>query len=484
LECHDRHHVALKTQTGALVVSVGGGHGQSEEGFTLSSSSLDGKHSIIANTPSGGLYGAFRFLSFLQQHKPIPSPNYTSSPALKLRAWDLWDTVSGAVEQGHDGNSLVWPYAIYQDDHPPPRSQLFLSTVCNSSDPFQQWEGTTFTDGKAGPIQNAATGNCLTSMACNPVLLGACSGPTSASWIWNDTNHTLAVAGGGSVAPGNCASHGRGGCLDLNRGTGPDIDIWACHGTDNGDYVNQRFLYNETTRLIQPEPQRYSSKASQHQQAAAPRCLTVSRTAPLPDAKSNDEDPWDPHSVAYYRHRVKDLLRFLKSSGINTLVLNDVNACGATNDLLLGTPFLTNWTANLAPLLERYAITPMLALCFAAPTEISNITSDPLASVTIKWWESKFAEIHKLLPTFGGVVVKADSEGNVGPMSFNRTESDGANMLARALLQSGVQRGVVLWRAFIYGDGLGVDPSPSGSKIGHEDLARQADDTFCFNAVI
>ena len=56
--------------------------------------------------------------------------------------------------------------------------------------------------------------------------------------------------------------------------------------------------------------------------------------------------------------------------------------------------------------------------------------------------------------------------------SFNRTEADGANMLAKALKPHG---GFVLWRAFIYGDGLGAD---TRSHIGQEDLARQAFDTF------
>lgn len=37
------------------------------------------------------------------------------------------------------------------------------------------------------------------------------------------------------------------------------------------------------------------------------------------------------------------------------------------------------------------------------------------------------------MPTFGGFVVKADSEGNQGPQAFNKTEADGANLLARAL---------------------------------------------------
>ena len=54
-----------------------------------------------------------------------------------------------------------------------------------------------------------------------------------------------------------------------------------------------------------------------------------------------------------------------------------------------------------------------------------------------------------------GFLVKADSEGNKGPIGYNRTEADGANLLARALPDGGV----VMWRAFVYGN---------GSFIGHQ----------------
>lgn len=53
-----------------------------------------------------------------------------------------------------------------------------------------------------------------------------------------------------------------------------------------------------------------------------------------------------------------------------------------------------------------------------------------------------------------------------GPLGYpNRTEADGANLLARAVAP---HQGVVMWRAFVYGNG----------KTGQEDRARQAGDTF------
>jgi len=46
--------------------------------------------------------------------------------------------------------------------------------------------------------------------------------------------------------------------------------------------------------------------------------------------------------------------------------------------------------------------------------------------------------------------VKADSEGNAGPQTYNRSEAEGANLLARAVAPQG---GIVMWRAFVYGNG-------------------------------
>ena len=70
------------------------------------------------------------------------------------------------------------------------------------------------------------------------------------------------------------------------------------------------------------------------------------------------------------------------------------------------------------------------------------------ARVVRAWWTNKAAEIHALIPDFGGFLVKADSEGMPGPLYYKRTHVDGANMLADALAPIG---GTVIWRAFVYG---------------------------------
>ena len=69
---------------------------------------------------------------------------------------------------------------------------------------------------------------------------------------------------------------------------------------------------------------------------------------------------------------------------------------------------------------------------------------------------------YRLIPDFGGLLVKANSEGQPGPQTYGRTHADGANMLADALAP---HHGIILWRAFVY----------SAAK---EDRAKQAYDEF------
>ena len=56
-------------------------------------------------------------------------------------------------------------------------------------------------------------------------------------------------------------------------------------------------------------------------------------------------------------------------------------------------------------------MSPWLSACFAAPTELSNVTADPGRPESRMWWERKTAELWQQWPEFGGLLVKADSEG-------------------------------------------------------------------------
>ncbi|KAA6333806.1 Extracellular xylan exo-alpha-(1-_2)-glucuronosidase, partial [termite gut metagenome] len=131
------------------------------------------------------------------------------------------------------------------------------------------------------------------------------------------------------------------------------------------------------------------------------------------------------------------------SIGINGTVLNNVNA----SPKILSAENLEKVKA-LADIFRPYGIKTYLSINFSSPAELGGLsTSDPLNKEVCLWWKYKVKEIYKLIPDFGGFLVKANSEGLPGPQDFGRTHADGANMLADVLKP---YKGVVMWRAFVY----------------------------------
>lgn len=131
------------------------------------------------------------------------------------------------------------------------------------------------------------------------------------------------------------------------------------------------------------------------------------------------------------------------SVGINGVVLNNVNA----KPLMLTAAKLKE-TKRIAEVLGEYGIKTYLSVNFASPKALGDLTTaDPCNDKVKAWWRKKAKEIYKLMPDFGGFLVKANSEGEPGPMDYGRTHADGANMLADALKPYG---GIVMWRAFVY----------------------------------
>ncbi|MDP9794937.1 alpha-glucuronidase [Catenuloplanes nepalensis] len=143
--------------------------------------------------------------------------------------------------------------------------------------------------------------------------------------------------------------------------------------------------------------------------------------------------------------RIGDYARLLAGVGINAVALNNVNV-HATEARLL-TDRLPEMVL-LAQVFRRYGIRVHLAVTFAAPMLLGGLdTADPLDPAVRAWWAMTLAGVCELIPDFGGVLVKADSEGRPGPFAYGRTHADGANMLAEALAPHG---GTVHWRAFVY----------------------------------
>ena len=140
---------------------------------------------------------------------------------------------------------------------------------------------------------------------------------------------------------------------------------------------------------------------------------------------------------------IKQYARANASVGINGAVLNNVNAKpeALTTESLLK-------TKQIADQLRPYGIRVYLSINFASPMRVGGLkTADPLDAEVISWWKNKVDEIYRMIPDFGGFIVKANSEGEPGPQDFGRTHADGANMLGKVLKP---HQGIVMWRAFVY----------------------------------
>ncbi len=169
--------------------------------------------------------------------------------------------------------------------------------------------------------------------------------------------------------------------------------------------------------------------------------------------------------------RYREYARANASVGINGTVLNNVNA----SSKILSDDYLVK-VARLADIFRPYGIKVYLSANFAAPMQLGGMTTaDPLNPDVAEWWKKKAADIYRLIPDFGGFLVKANSEGQPGPCDFGRTHADGANMLASALAPHG---GVVMWRAFVY------SPSdPDRAKQAYAEF-KPLDGKFAPNVIV
>jgi alpha-glucuronidase len=170
--------------------------------------------------------------------------------------------------------------------------------------------------------------------------------------------------------------------------------------------------------------------------------------------------------------RLRDYARANASLGINGTVLNNVNARAQS----LSPEYLRK-TAAIADTFRPYGIRVYLAARFSAPIELGKLkTADPLDPGVAAWWKAKADEIYTLIPDFGGFLVKANSEGQPGPVTYKRTHADGANLLAAALAPHG---GIVMWRAFVY------DAKPGSDRISQAfDTLQPFDGKFATNVLL
>lgn len=168
---------------------------------------------------------------------------------------------------------------------------------------------------------------------------------------------------------------------------------------------------------------------------------------------------WDWGTLPEYKDpRYTDYARLNASIGINATAVNNVNA----DPRILTDQFLEKLVV-LADMFRPYGIQVFISINYQAPISVGGLnTADPLDPEVRQWWADKADQIYKLIPDFGGFLVKADSEGQPGPFAYDRNHAEGANVLAEAVEPHG---GVVIWRAFVY--------SPE-----QEDRFREAYDEF------
>ncbi len=141
--------------------------------------------------------------------------------------------------------------------------------------------------------------------------------------------------------------------------------------------------------------------------------------------------------------RAGEYARLLASIGINGCTINNVNAAPG----ILDDGFIAQ-VSRIADVFRPWGVQLSLSVDLSSPKVIGGLdTFDPLDQRVSEWWRKKVDEIYRSIPDFGGFVVKADSEGRLGPSTYGRTPADAANAIARALKP---HSGVVFYRAFVY----------------------------------
>jgi hypothetical protein len=114
--------------------------------------------------------------------------------------------------------------------------------------------------------------------ACLRLFLGFCPEPVLAKHhvVSQSISRSIIIE---TLSTAHCVSFRFTPLQDLNGGTGPDIDLWECHPTSEGDYIHQQFVHDPSTRSLHTKPD-----------VLGGACLTLDRSQPPPPGT---EDPWE-----------------------------------------------------------------------------------------------------------------------------------------------------------------------------------------------
>jgi len=175
--------------------------------------------------------------------------------------------------------------------------------------------------------------------------------------------------------------------------------------------------------------------------------------------------------------RAGQYARLLASIGINGCAINNVNA----NPHVLDESFIAQ-VSRIADAFRPWGVRLALSADLSSPKALGDLnTFDPLDPRVAEWWRKKVKAIYRQIPDFGGVVVKADSEGRSGPSAYGRTHADAANVIARALKPHG---GVVFYRAFVYNHHLDWRDLKNDRAKAAYDNFHPLDGAFDDNAIV
>ncbi len=175
--------------------------------------------------------------------------------------------------------------------------------------------------------------------------------------------------------------------------------------------------------------------------------------------------------------RAGQYARLLASIGVNGCTINNVNAAPG----ILEDSFLAQ-VSRIADVFRPWGVQLSLSVDLSSPKVMGGLdTFDPLDPRVAEWWRKKVDEIYRRIPDFGGFVVKADSEGRLGPSTYGRTPADAANVIARALKPHG---GVVFYRAFVYNHHLDWHDLKNDRAKAAYDNFHPLDGAFDDNVVI
>ncbi len=175
--------------------------------------------------------------------------------------------------------------------------------------------------------------------------------------------------------------------------------------------------------------------------------------------------------------RAGQYARLLASIGINGCTINNVNAApGVLEDNFIAQ------VSRVADAFRPWGVQLSLSVDLSSPQVVGGLdTFDPLDPRVAEWWRKKVDEIYRRIPDFGGFVVKADSEGRLGPSTYGRTPADAANVIARALKPHG---GIVFYRAFVYNHHLDWQNLKNDRAKAAYDNFHPLDGRFDDNVVI